>query len=253
VRVVVEGYESTLLDTSDGFITLVPPLEDDAQTVTPSATSVASGSTVTFKFTAPPTTVRSTLYLFCPSGVTATAPNVCNRSHDVTTIATSSTGFSAGFVNTNQDSRTVTANFYVYLPNNPSYGRGAKTEIAIASGLDASSKPVKVTSPNGGEQVWLGTPYTYKFSPSSPGTVDLSLIPHPAVDASRVCQLATGVFATLGSHTYTIPRSGACVKGPAKTVLGSYKLLVTHRNGDTTFSTDSSDTAFTVAATSSPQ
>jgi len=246
-RVAVEGYESTLTDTSDTFITLTPPTLD-AQTVIPSAASVRSGDSVSFKFVAPPNTVRATLNLFCPDGVTAGSANTCNRTHNVMTYVASSTEYSVSLKNSAASAKTVTANFYVYLPNNPSYARGVKTEVSVASGIVVGSQPITVTLPNGDETVWLGGAYTYTFSPLTIGTVDLSLVPDPAVDASKVCQIATGVSASLGKYTHTIPGTGACAKGPAKTIGGAYKLFVTHRNGETILSSDFSDKAFTVAA-----
>ena len=245
-RVAVEGYESTLADASDAFVTLAPPISD-TQALIPSATSVKSGESVSFKFTAPPSTLRATLSLFCPDGVTATSANACNRTHNVMPHVASSTGYSVSFKNSSSVPKTVSANFYVFLPNNPSFARGVKAEVSVAS-ASTGSQPIAVIAPNGDETVWLGGAYTYTFSPLTSGTVDLSLVPDPAVDASRVCQITTGVSASLGKYTHTIPVTGACAKGPAKTVKGTYKLFVTHRNGETTLSSDFSDKAFTLAA-----
>lgn len=247
VRVAVEGYESTIVDTSDAFITLSPSITV-VQSLVPSATSVKSGESVKFRFVAPSNTLRATLNIFCPEGVTASTANVCNRSQSVMAYVASSTEYAISFVNSSSAQKTVAANFYVYLPNNPNYARGVKAEISIASGIAAGSQPIAVTAPNGDETLWLGGAYTYTFTPLTTGTVDLSLIPDPAVDASRVCQIATGVAASLGKYVHTIPLSGICAKGPAKTVGGTYKLFATHRNGETTLSSDFSDKAFIVTA-----
>ena len=104
-------------------------------------------------------------------------------------------------------------------------------------------------SPNGGETVSFGSPYLYRFTTTLPGVVDLTLVPYPPIDASLVCKIATGAVSSAGQISVTLPLSGTCPLGPAKTVSGTYKLLGTLRNGDINTSSDLSDATFTVNAT----
>ena len=113
----------------------------------------------------------------------------------------------------------------------------------------ANNNSITIVSPNGGETVSFGSPYLYRFTTTLPGVVDLTLVPYPPIDASLVCKIATGAVSSAGQISVTLPLSGTCPLGPAKTVSGTYKLLGTLRNGDINTSSDLSDATFTVNAT----
>jgi len=252
VKVYVEGKEAKFSDVSNAPITLTAPITADVQSITPSSTSINSNSSVSFRFSFPPNAFKGSLHIFCPDGITASVPNTCNRYINVTPYLASSTDYSLALVNSSSGTKTVVANFYVYLPNNPNYGRGVSAKVAVLSPTAASSDAISVVSPNGGETVPLGSPYLYKFTARLPGVVDLTLVPYPPIDAGLVCRIATGANGSAGQVSVTIPLSGICLNGPAKTVSGNYKLLATLRSDDSVISSDLSDAMFTVGATTTP-
>ncbi|MDO8594773.1 MAG: hypothetical protein Q7R93_04665, partial [bacterium] len=249
VKVYLEGREATMFATSDSYITLTAPISD-AQLSIPSASVINSGGSVSFRFLFPSNTIRGSLYVFCPDGITATAPNTCNRYIDVTAYLASNTDYTATFVNASPSAQNVSTNFYVYLPNNPNYGRGIPAQVRVLPAPAVNSNSVTVLSPNGGETVRLGEPYVYRFTSSHAGVIDLTLVPYPPIDAGLICQIATAVSSSAGQISFTVPPTGICAQGPAKVISGSYKLLVTLRNGDTVLATDLSDFSFPVSATS---
>ncbi len=252
VKVYLEGKGTKFFAVSDTPVTLTAPIVADIQSITSSAASINSGGNVSFRFVFPPNAFKGSLHIFCPDGVTASVPNTCNRYISVTSYMASSTDYSVTLANSSSDAKTVAANFYVYLPNNPNYGRGVSAKVTVLSPSAASSDAISVVSPNGGETVSLGYPYLYRFTATLPGVVDLTLVPYPPIDASLVCKIATGVVGSAGQVSVTIPLSGICPNGPAKTVSGDYKLLATLRSGNTNISSDLSDATFTVGATTTP-
>lgn len=248
VRVSLEGKGAAFSDVSDVPFTLSAPIAG-TQSITASATSISSGGNVSFHFSFPPNTIKGSLYIFCPDGITTSVANTCNRYINVSSYLASSSDYSISLVNSASEDRVVSANFYVYLPNNPNYGRGVSARVTVLSPSAANSNSLSIVSPNGGETVSFGSPYLYRFTATLPGVVDLTLVPYPPVDASLVCRIATGAIASAGQISVTIPLSGICPNGPAKTVSGTYKLLATLRSGDINLSSDLSDATFTVNAT----
>ena len=253
-RVYVEGSEAVASATV-GLITLVPPVSE-AQSITASAPSVKSKESVRFAFSAPSNAFKSALHLHCPSGVTATTPNVCNRYNDVSAHVASSSDYVVSFVNETSEVKTVSANFYAYLPNNPNFGRGVQTFVSVLSASPATSDAVTVLAPNGGESIKHGSAFVYSFSTKQTGAVDLSLVPEPSIDSSQVCTIVKGVGTGLATssaqYSYTLPADGSCPLGPAKKVQGIYKLFAVLQSGNVTVGSDVSDNTFTVSASSTP-
>lgn len=248
-KVSVEGREAAAFDVSDSYFTLAKPVED-VQAVIPSASAVNSGESVKFRFVTPPNTVKASLYFSCPSGIAASPPNVCNRYNDVTSYAASRGEYAVAFSNSSSQAREVTANFYVYLPNNPNYGRGVPTRITVGATSPIPATSITILSPNGGEKIYYGVSSVYRFQSNQAGLVDLTLIPYPPIDAGLVCQIATGISASLGEVAFTIPGTGLCAKSQQKIAAGSYKLFATLRDGETKLANDLSAAPFTIAATS---
>ncbi len=256
VRVYREGSESTISDIS-APITLVAPA-GDSQSITASVSSITSPNPVTFTFVAPVNTFKSALFLHCPEGVSAVSPpNACNRYNEVTAQVLAGTGFSVTFANTTGKVQSVSANFYVYLPNNPDFGRGVQTIVTVLPPSSAQNTVISVVAPNGGESIKYGTSYTYRFSTTQNGTVDLSLVPSSSPDSGLICKLVTALTVESatpsGQFAFTIPSDGTCVNGPAKIVSGVYRLVAILRSGSVTIGSDISDATFTItsSATSS--
>ena len=118
VKVYLEGKAATLSDVNEVPFTLSAPIAG-TQSITPSATSISSGGNVSFHFAFPPNTIRGSLHIFCPDGITASVPNTCNRYSNVSSYMASSTDYSVTLTNATSEEKMVTANFYVYLPNKP--------------------------------------------------------------------------------------------------------------------------------------
>ncbi len=250
IKVYLEGKATTVFDESDSSFTLATPPASDVQLIIPSVSAINFGESVKFRFVAPPHTLRASLYFFCPSGVSANPPNVCNRHTDVTPYIASSTEYTVAFSNSSSQAQNVSANFYVYLPNNPNHGRGVPAQITVHPISAAASNSITVLFPNGGEKIYYDQSTVYRFTSSNQtGLVDLTLVPYPPIDAGLVCQIASGVSASPGEFTVAIPANYSCIKGPSKVAAGSYTLFATLRNGEKTLATDSSDSSFTVAAT----
>ncbi len=252
VRVSVAGRETTAFDASDSVITLTSPLSE-VQLIVPSASTVSSNEKVTFGFAFPPHALKGSLYFFCPYGVTASIPNVCNAYTDVTSYAASTAGYSIEFSNTTSKEQTVTANFYVSLPNNPSSKRGVSAQVAVRP-LPASAvsgNDITVLAPNGGEKIQFGVPFTYRFKYNQYGALDLILVPYPPVDAGQVCQIASGAALSPGALTLTLKEAGGCSKGPSKIAAGTYTLRAVLQSGGALIASDVSDSFFTVGAATS--
>lgn len=248
-KVSVEGREAAALDVSDSYFTLAEPVVD-VQVLIPSASVINSGESVKFRFFSPPNAIKASLFVYCPSGITAHPPNVCNKHTTVTSYMASSTEYAVAFANSSSQARDVAANFYVYLPNNPQYGRGVPARITVRPVSVATTNSITVLSPNGGEKVYYGVSSVYRFQSNQAGLVDLTLVPYPPIDAGLVCQIATGISASLGEFSFTIPGTGVCAKSQSRIAAGSYKLFATLRDAETKLATDLSDSPFTLAATS---
>lgn len=253
VKVFLEGREATAFDTSDSFFTLTAPVPD-VQSITPPASAINSQENVTFRFLPPANARKGLLYLSCPSGVIATPPNNCNAYTDVTPYMASSTGYTLAFANSSSLEQKVMANFYVSLPNNPNHKRGVSAQVTIRpapTAVGASvGNSITILSPNGGEKIYFGVPYAYRFKYSQTGVVDMTLVPYPPIDAGLVCQIASGISASPGEFSLTLKETDACAKGPQKVAAGTYTLRATLRNGGAAISADSSDSFFTLATTS---
>ncbi len=252
VKVSLEGKESTIFDTSDSYFTLTPPVSD-VQAIIPSVSSINSGESVKFHLFAPAGTVRAALYFFCPDAVTAsTTPGICNHYTDVSSYIASSTDYIASFVNASAQTQTIAANFYVYLPNNQSYGRGVPTQLAVFPAGAATNNSLTVLAPNGGEAIHYGEPFVFRFTSTQAGAVDLTLVPYPPIDAGLVCKIARDVPASDGALSLSLQASGSCIKGPANIAPGNYTLLATLRDSTNVLTSDSSNSSFTISATSTP-
>lgn len=249
IKVSVEGRDTTVFDISDSSFTLTAPVSD-VQLLIPSPSVINSGESVKFRFFSPPNAINASLYSFCPNGITAQPPHICNKYIDVTSYMASSTEYTATFFNVSSQARDVASNFYVYLPNNPNYARGVPARVTVRPVSAASNNSITVLSPNGGEKVYYGASSVYRFQSNQAGLVDLTLVPYPPIDAGLVCQIATGVSASLGEFSLAIRETSSCLNGPSKIAAGSYKLFATLRDGETKLATDLSDSPFTVAATS---
>ncbi len=250
VKVYIEGKESTAFGISNSPITLTAPVADP-QSITSSASTIKTGESVSFHFVFPQNTVRNSLYLACPPEVTATPANSCNRYISLSLASASSTEYTATFVNTSSKVQTISANFYVYLPNNPNFGRGVPTMVSVLPTPSVNESAISVLAPNGGETFYHGTSYQYRFIAMQQGVVDLTLVPYPPIDAGLVCKIATNIPASSGQISFAIPSSGSCAGGPAKLISGDYRLLATLRDGNTQIATDLGDSYFTVRASSS--
>jgi hypothetical protein len=252
IRVSVAGREGVAFDTSDSVITLTAPLSD-VQLIVPSASAVNSNEKVTFGFAFPPHSLKGSLYVSCPNGVTASIPNVCNAYTDVTSYAASTTGYAIAFSNTTSQEQTVTANFYVSLPNNPNSKRGVSTSIAVRPPPAAavSGNDIILLAPNGGEKIQFGVPFTYRFNYNQYGALDLILVPYPPVDAGQVCQIVSGAPLSPGTLTLTLKETGGCLKGPTKITAGNYTLRAVLQSGGALIASDVSDSFFTVEAVTS--
>ena len=252
VKVSLEGKEATISDTSDAFVTLTAPVSD-VQAIIPSVSSINSGGSVKFHLFAPAGTVRASLYFFCPDGITAsTTPGICNHFTDVSSYIASSTDYTASFSNASGQTQTIAANFYVYLPNNQNYGRGVPTQLTVFPASTVASNALTVLAPNGGEAIHYGESFVYRFTSTQAGAVDLTLVPSPPIDAGLVCQIARDVPASDGAFSFTVPVSGGCITGPTKIVPGKYTLLATLRDNANLLTSDSSNSSFTITATSTP-
>jgi C1A family cysteine protease len=106
---------------------IVPPITP-SPTITPSASIIDSSSSVKFNFSFPSNTVRASLYLYCPSGVTTGAsPEVCNKFIDVTSASL----WSGSFYNSTSQVQNVVPNYYVYLSTNPNYAVGVSSQVSV--------------------------------------------------------------------------------------------------------------------------
>lgn len=253
VRVSVAGREATAFDTSDSTITLTSPLSD-VQLIVSSASVVSSNEKVTFGFAFPPHALKGSLYLSCPYGVTASISNVCNAYTDVTSYAASTAGYSLSFSNSTSKEQTVTANFYVSLPNNPNSKRGVSTQIAVRplpAAAGASGNDITILAPNGGEKIQFGVPFSYRFKYNQFGALDLMLVPYPPVDAGQICQIASGASLSPGMRMLTLKEVGGCIKGPPKIAAGNYTLRAILQTGGAMIASDTSDSFFTVGVATS--
>ncbi len=249
VKVYLSDKPTSVFDTSDGYVTLTEPVQD-TQAITASLPVVASGSSVAFHLLAPENTLRAALSVSCPLSIRATAANLCNHYTDITSYATSATDYTATFVNSSTEAQDVAVNFYVYLPNNPNYGRGVPTHLTVLPPPVVNPNYITVLRPNGGETIRYGDAYAFTFRSTQAGVVDLTLLPDPPIDADGVCPIGTDIPATSGTFTFTIPANGVCAKNPKKPISGSYKLLAILRDGSTKLGSDQSDAAFSILAPS---
>jgi len=249
MKIYIDGQKATTADTSDTPITLVAP-KQDVQSIVSMVPSIKSGEKGKFRFVFPADTVRASLYVYCPAGISALEANVCNKYTDVTSYMATSTEFAVTLYNTSLLSENVSANFYVYLPNNLNYSRGVSARVTVNPVIATSTVSVTVLSPNGGEKLYYGESSSFTFKASMWGDVDLTLVPYPTIDARLVCKIATNVSTVTGSITVAIPSKGECVNGPAETIDGTYKLFAAFKSGGATLATDLSDASFTIMATS---
>ena len=113
-----------------GTATIVPTPVVSEPTVSATPSSISSGGSSKLVFTFPSNTLRSTLYLSCPSGVTGGTSNLCNQTIDVT----SNRDYTVILNNTSGQSQNVVPNYYVYTSDNPNYGRGVTSQIMVAPG-----------------------------------------------------------------------------------------------------------------------
>ncbi len=250
VKVYLEGKETTAFGISNSAVTLTAPVADP-ESITPSASTIKTGESVAFHFVFPENSIKNSLYIFCPTEVTVTPANSCNRYISIPVSMASTTDYTATFVNTSSKVQNISANFYVYLPNNPNFGRGVPTSVNVLPTPSVNESVLSVLAPNGGETFYQGTSYQYRFIAMQQGVVDLTLVPYPPIDAGLVCKIATNIPASSGQISFTIPSSGACAGGPAQLILGDYRLLATLRDGTTQIATDLGDSFFTVRAPSS--
>ncbi|MEK7501878.1 MAG: peptidoglycan-binding domain-containing protein [Patescibacteria group bacterium] len=139
----------TALDANNNFIksnvidvqivnnTTQPPITG-TQSITPSASTIDSGSSVKFNFTFPSNTVRASLYLACPTGVTE-GTSKCNQYTDVT----SNTDYTVILNNSSSQSQEVVPNYYIYTSDNPNYAKGITSQVTVKPG-----QATTVTTPN---------------------------------------------------------------------------------------------------------
>ena len=95
----------------------------------------------------PTNTVRASLYLECPSGVTD-AGNVCNKFKDVT----SSSDTTIILYNNSAKIQNVVPNYYIYLSTNPSNAIQAYSQITVRP--TSASPLVSYTDRNMTASVW---------------------------------------------------------------------------------------------------
>ena len=127
-------------DGTSGYFTLVsqqttsaptPAPVTGTETITPSNQTVASGQSVQLNFTFPSNTIRASLYISCPSGVTVGGAkgNItgCNSYADVTN--SSSAIFQ--IINNTSGSANVVPNYYIYTSTNPNFGNGVTSNITV--------------------------------------------------------------------------------------------------------------------------
>ena len=249
VRISLEGKEATVYGISDAYFTLASPVSD-LQAIAPSALVLKSGESVKFRLLYPPNAVKTSLHLSCPFGITASTSNACNTYTNIPVA--SSTEYATTFSNASAQAQVVSANYYVYLPNNPNYGRGMRAEITVLPVRTATESSITVLAPNGGEKILFGAPSVFRFKTSRTGLVDLTLTPYPPIDAGLVCQIAKGVPALSDDGvTLTIKETGSCLNNLSKKITaGTYKLLAVLREFETKLATDESDASFTIMAPS---
>lgn len=128
-------------DSSDSYFTVTAPTTSTQPTITPSQSTVASGQSVKLSFTFPSNTVKATLYLACPSGVsTRTSPEICNTTIDVTP----NRDWSPIFFNSTSQAQNVVPNYHVYLSTNPNYAVGVSSQVTVSPSVVAAavSKPL---------------------------------------------------------------------------------------------------------------
>ncbi|MEI6238677.1 MAG: hypothetical protein WCP15_04055, partial [bacterium] len=106
-----------------------------------SASSTNSGDIVKLTFKFPLDTIRASLYLACPIGVTGKGDS-CNKFIDITS------GFETSIVlfNTSTSTKIVVPNYYVYLSDNPKYALGATTQIAVKPVTISTSTPPSIAT-----------------------------------------------------------------------------------------------------------
>lgn len=156
VNASVDGSQVTLFNgtvsaqangSATGYnITVVNGTTAGSLLIYPSKVSVASGATTTLSFTTHSNKVSSSLYLYCPSGVTTmwsvgNGMNLCNRYAD---ILGSTTASNVSFIvkNSTLASQKLVANFYEYLPDRPNYAIGVVSDITVGPGTFSTSTPV---------------------------------------------------------------------------------------------------------------
>jgi hypothetical protein len=128
-----DGYSA-----KSGVFTITAPTTSTTQptgslSVTPSATSVASGGTVTLNYTTHSNAISAKLYLSCPAGVSM--PYGSGGNENCNTWITWQPPFptSSTFTvrNTASQSQNVVPNFYEYLPDNPNFAHGVSSQITV--------------------------------------------------------------------------------------------------------------------------
>jgi peptidoglycan hydrolase-like protein with peptidoglycan-binding domain len=122
-----------VMDSSDSYFKIVDTTTAQSsitgtQSITPSISTINSGGSVKFNFTFPSNTVRASLYLSCPVGVTE-GGSKCNQYTDIT----SNTDYTVILYNSSSQSQNVVPNYYVYTSDNPSYAKGVSSQVSVQS------------------------------------------------------------------------------------------------------------------------
>ena len=103
-------------------------------TVEPARVTVNSNAPFWLTFRVVPNTVRSSLLMYCPAGLSAfntvneSAGDICNKSQEL--LSTDST-MRLRFVNNTNSALSAAPNFYVYKSDNPNYAWGQASEVIV--------------------------------------------------------------------------------------------------------------------------
>jgi len=179
------------------------------QTVTPSVSTINSGDNVKLTFTFPANTVRASLYLACPSGVTG-AGNLCNQFINIT----GNYDYTVILYNNSSGVQNVVPNYYVYLSTNPNYAVGVSSQISVKQASTPTPTPIQpptpqpsltVLSPNGGETWAVGSTHAVNWS-SNAGNIVSPNVGLYLTDSlgHNAIQIASTVLPN-GTYNWTIP------------------------------------------------